>query len=897
MRYRRVLLLTELGADAGAALAATRRLAPGAERLLVLAAPPERPPAWWPGADRPEPEPAADGWLDGLRDAAAGAAARVEVALVPDLRPEALEGIVAESDPEVAVAGPAPPEALDALAALRRRHPLAILWAADGAAQRADRPFTELLCFALGARAAASVAAFLRDRGDPDQHATLVTLAPHPRDELARAWDVAGVGVPVDLLGGSGRPPWSLDALARARPVDLVVLARLAAPLLRRARWPAPVLVLPPLAAGRPPLRRPLDVPDPVDQAGVVRVRLGYAFGVGRNPPIADEAVAFVSRGQVAAVVTTHDGEAELPPGLDAGSLGVFRVEGAAADPVAAVERQVTVVRPGSRPLVLFDAELPDDELLALREVAGPGGPEVLAVRLRPGWSCELLRERLRAAGLGPRVIDASAVLDEGDAADVGEALDAVRLARVGTRLLAAGFPVAAVVHRGAHPPAAIGFAALRAGELGGRSWERPPPGARPASLAARLDATTAAARLPGNRVEVELDNPTARRWLLAAIGGAARRVHLQTYMAADDDVGRQVEAALAEAGRRGVAVRVLVDSLHGLHGSFGLRNPLLERLSGCPGVEVRVSSPIVGVPALEDLKRRDHRKLVVADGRLALMGGRNLAHEYYTGLAEVRITAGTPWREVPWLDAGARVEGPAVGALEREFVEAWTGAGGAPFEVLEPPPAGPTAARVVIHRGLRDAATLEAYLALVETARSHVYAVNGFPLLLELQHALVRALRRGVRVVALFGHVTPTHGGEPFEGEWATARTAATWLVHSRMDALVAAGGEGYQLALRDVPGWAPDLGLVHPHVHAKVMSADGRACAVGSANLDVTASYWESELLLVVEDEAVTRALEARLDALIAGSVRVDREDPAWQRLARRREWMRHWPGVLSI
>jgi phosphatidylserine/phosphatidylglycerophosphate/cardiolipin synthase-like enzyme len=350
-------------------------------------------------------------------------------------------------------------------------------------------------------------------------------------------------------------------------------------------------------------------------------------------------------------------------------------------------------------------------------------------------------------------------------------------------------------------------------------------------------------------------------------------------------------------AHERGVAVRVLVDSLHGLHGSFGLRNPLLERLAGCRGLELRVSRPVAGVPSVEDLKQRDHRKLVVSDGRLALLGGRNLGHEYYTGFGEVKVGPKTPWREVPWLDAGARVEGPAVAALDGCFREAWTAAGGTPFAIREAPPAGSTPARVVVHRGLRDAGTLEAYLAVIETARSHVYAVNGFPLLLEIQHALVRALRRGVRVRALFGHVTPTHGGEPFEGEWATARMAATWFVHSRMDALVAAGGEGHLFAVRDVPGWAPGLGLVHPHVHAKAMSADGRVCAVGSANLDVTASYWESELLLLVEVEAIAGAFEARVDELIAGSVRVDRDDPAWQRLARRREWLRHWPGVLSI
>ena len=161
----------------------------------------------------------------------------------------------------------------------------------------------------------------------------------------------------------------------------------------------------------------------------------------------------------------------------------------------------------------------------------------------------------------------------------------------------------------------------------------------------------------------------------------------------------------------------------------------------------------------------------------------------------------------------------------------------------------------------------------------------------------LLRALRRGVRVRALFGNLTPTHDGKPFEGPWATARIAATELVHSRIDTLVAAGGECYQLAVREQPGWTPGLGVVNPHVHAKVMSVDGRVCSVGSANLDITAGYWENELMLIVEDPTIARALEARIDQLIAGSARVDRDEPAWRQTARRRDWMRHWPGVLSV
>ena len=274
------------------------------------------------------------------------------------------------------------------------------------------------------------------------------------------------------------------------------------------------------------------------------------------------------------------------------------------------------------------------------------------------------------------------------------------------------------------------------------------------------------------------------------------------------------------------------------------------------------------------DLKQRDHRKLVVGDGRVALLGGRNLSHEYYTAFEEVPITPTSPWRQVPWLDAGARVEGPVVECLEASFLGTWLEAGGSPFEVASALPAGESAAHVVVHRGLRDARTLEAYLELIDSARSHVYAVNGFPLVLELQHALLRALRRGVRVRVLLGHITPTHAGEPFGGQWAAARTAATELVHSRVDPIIATGGETYLFARQDVPGWAPELGVVHPHVHAKAMSVDGARCAVGSANMDITASYWESEVLLVVDDAALARAFEAKLDALMVGSTLVSKE-----------------------
>ena len=116
-------------------------------------------------------------------------------------------------------------------------------------------------------------------------------------------------------------------------------------------------------------------------------------------------------------------------------------------------------------------------------------------------------------------------------------------------------------------------------------------------------------------------------------------------------------------------------------------------------------------------------------------------------------------------------------------------------------------------------------------------------------------------------------------------------------MDALVAAGAEAYELAIPPQKAWAADVGVVHPHVHAKMLSVDGRVSAVGSANLDITAGYWENELMLIVDDASVAAPLETRIAGFMAGSQRIDRDDPEWQKTARRREWMRHWPGVLSI
>jgi phosphatidylserine/phosphatidylglycerophosphate/cardiolipin synthase-like enzyme len=888
MNYQRILVLTELGVDPQVTFTAIRRFAPSAAQVIVIAHQPTRPFPWRAPADVNEAE---DREREKLRVAAQRAAAVVDVVFAPELTAEALADAVTAGAIDLVVVGSPQMHALGLVAEVRRRTPVPVLIVRSPLEASPGDGSNRLLCVGLSTRGRRAVEKFLQEQASPSDRAVLLSTRALSPQDLGEMREV--LGITAELRPSEGQRMWELLGPPARPDIDLVVLPRFPPIILPSVKSGPALLILPPFESGPSEWQRAIDAPELVDDGAIIRVRLAYALGIGRGTPIANQELAFVYEGKVVARATSRDGEVELPSGLG-DSLGMFRTTGKeAADPLTLVEAEVAVLRAGSRPIILFDAETETDHLPL---ISGAAWADPVGVRVRPEHSCASLRAKLRAAGLPPYVIDAGAVLGEGEAPDVPEIVDAVRLARAATRMRADGFPVAAIVYRGPHEPATQGFAAIRPEQLAALAAA---PTAPPhhASRAERMNATTGTEPIEGNTIEVELDNPKARAWLLAAINGSRKCVHFQVYMALDDDVGRPVEAALAAAGARGVTVRVLVDSLHGLHGSFGLCNPLLERLASRPGVELRVSKPITHPPSLEELKQRDHRKLVIVDGELALLGGRNLSHEYYAGFAEVPLTAAMAWRTVPWLDAGARVEGPAVAALERSFIEAWTEAGGEPFEIRVPAPAAATTARVVVHRGLRDAHTLEAYLALIETARSHIYAVNTFPLLLEIQHALLRALRRGVRVRMLFGNLTPKHGAEFFKGPFAAARSAATSLVHSRLDPLVAAGGECYEFVVRRQPGWDPALGDVRPHVHAKAMSADGRACAVGSANLDVTAGYWESELLLVVEDEAIARAVEARFDELIAGSHRVDPNDPEWRRRAQHRQWMRYWPGVLSV
>jgi phosphatidylserine/phosphatidylglycerophosphate/cardiolipin synthase-like enzyme/nucleotide-binding universal stress UspA family protein len=522
--------------------------------------------------------------------------------------------------------------------------------------------------------------------------------------------------------------------------------------------------------------------------------------------------------------------------------------------PAALTSSRVLFVR---EPLVLVDAGIGPDVTPA-PETAVPGA-RVIFVRLRREDSLRELRQLLsrRKVPDPTLLIDASAWLDDGGAEDVPRAVDAQRLLHLGLRLFIRGAPVAGVVAQDpARPHASVFF------PFEDRVPLRPDASAAD-RLALELDLVSASVPVAGQQVSIELDNAAARAGLLRAIAEAREQIHWQCYIVEDDPVSAELERALAAAAARGVRVRMLVDAVYSRHDVFGSRNPLLVRLEKNPGVEIRTYKPFSGLPDLAALKQRNHRKSIIFDGSAAVITGRNLGAPYYQGFREIALTPTSPYREVPWLDCGALVRGPLVTAVDEAFRREWERAGGSRFELRENAPAGTMTARFIVHDGLFDTRTFDAQLALIRHAQQELLIVNTFPLVIELQRALITAVKRGVRVRVLFGNVRPHFGRDQvFPG--GSFRAVADQLVRSRLDAVVNAGGEAYEYAIPVLPTWDPALERVFPHVHAKLLVRDHQDVALGSANFDVTAAYWESEAMLLVHDADFARKVEAAFDPI---------------------------------
>ena len=158
------------------------------------------------------------------------------------------------------------------------------------------------------------------------------------------------------------------------------------------------------------------------------------------------------------------------------------------------------------------------------------------------------------------------------------------------------------------------------------------------------------------NNVDILIDGYEFFLELLADIGRAHHHIHIDMYIIEDDALGNLVADALIDKAREGVMVRVIYDDV----GCWRVRHRFFERLRE-EGIEVHAFLPVRFPTFTSKVNYRNHRKLVIIDGRVGYVGGMNIALRYVKG------TGGQPWR-----DTMLRLKGGIVYALQRAFLVDW---------------------------------------------------------------------------------------------------------------------------------------------------------------------------------------------------------------------------------
>lgn len=339
-------------------------------------------------------------------------------------------------------------------------------------------------------------------------------------------------------------------------------------------------------------------------------------------------------------------------------------------------------------------------------------------------------------------------------------------------------------------------------------------------SVACAINRAAGGRPVPGNQVHLLIDGPNTYRAMLEVIAGAKRWVHFENYIIRSDAAGWRFAELLASRAREGVQVRVLYDWL----GSVATARSFWSYLRKA-GVEVRAFHPPQLVDVVANVSR-NHRKLVVADGSRAVVGGLCIGCEW-TG---ENHSGGQPWR-----DTAVEIHGPAAALLDQTFVSVW--------ELTGPEVPPDQVAGVVEPIGGAD-----------------VRVISGEP-----------GRERAYRVIELL-----TAGS--VERLWITD---AYLVAPPRLfQALLDAGKDGVDVRLL-VPG-SSDLPLIRnlsrigyrdllrsgvriyewdgPMLHAKTIVCDDRWVRVGSSNLNPSSLLGNYELDVLIEDPGLAEAMEAQ-------------------------------------
>lgn len=300
---------------------------------------------------------------------------------------------------------------------------------------------------------------------------------------------------------------------------------------------------------------------------------------------------------------------------------------------------------------------------------------------------------------------------------------------------------------------------------------------------------------------------------MLAAIEQARETIYLETFIWKGDELGETFKQALARKADAGVAVYVIYDSFANLvvPRSF-FRFP--------PNIHVLRYRALRRPWHIFDFRRwgRDHRKILVIDGKIGFVGGYNIGDLYRT----------------TWRDTHLRLHGQEVDDLVHAFVDFWNAHRNHQLPVLDNPHRSWSAElRAYRNDPVRLIFPIRSiYIEAIEQAQHHIYITQAYFIPDEaILRALMRAARRGVDVRVLV--------------PWESNHVVADWLARHSFDRCLNSGVRifGYQGAM----------------IHAKTATIDGVWSTVGTANIDRLSLAGNFEINIEIFSPEVARTMEA--------------------------------------
>ena len=327
---------------------------------------------------------------------------------------------------------------------------------------------------------------------------------------------------------------------------------------------------------------------------------------------------------------------------------------------------------------------------------------------------------------------------------------------------------------------------------------------------------------------------------MLAAISQAKHYVHLEYFNFRNDSIGNALFTLLAHKAKEGVRVRALFDYFGNKSNNRPLKKHDLNKIRSA-GIEIYGFDPIV-FPWINHALHRDHRKIVIIDGKLVYTGGMNVADYYIKGKPEFG----------EWRDMHMRIEGEAVSVYEEIFNDMWektTGRFVQPDSLLLADMAHdrsdfqglkqdttPTAGKKLIGvvdrvPKIRPQIMREAYCEAIDNAQVQIQIVNPyFTLIRSVRKALNRALDRGIKVEIMVST----------KSDVKLIPDIVAYNVHKLMK--------------RGADIYFYETGFHH----TKVMMVDSLFCTVGSANLNSRSLTFDYEVNAFVFDSCTTRELQ---------------------------------------